>query len=365
MKLVPDDQPTWTEERKVLTRSQLNIPGLHMMGCANFRSTCAALEPHYHHYMEFVAVIKGRQQYAVGEQKYTLHGGEVFLTFPEEAHGNAGWPQEICEFVWFQIDCGSSGWAAGARAGRTGRMAAERTVGGRAGLIGGMAAEQEQSAAESECTPEGFLGLAHPYSDYLYKQLRDYRERVTYVSQEDLQKLRRAFYLLSEEDMHSHLLGHSLFLEFVVGNFTGIGSDSGAGVSGASQEEKNIQQHALMMQRYDKAASGYNKNTWDISAALTYIHAHLTENPSLERIAEHCGLSPSRFNEAFKEQMGITPHAYITNLKIDTAKILLKNPEISVTDVAMQLNFSSGNHFSAVFKRYTGYTPSKYRGKIY
>ena len=295
-----DDRPAWTEERKVLTRSQLNIPGLHMMGCADFRSTCAALEPHYHHYMEFVAVIKGRQQYAVGEHKYTLHGGEVFLTFPNEAHGNAGWPQEICEFVWFQIDC----------------------------------------------APDGFLGLSHPYSDYLYKQLCEYRERITSVSQEDLQKLRKAFYLLSEEDMHSHLLGHSLFLEFVVGNFTG---KRGKGVESTGAEVHGVE---------------ITERNTAISAALSYMHAHLTENPSLERIADYCGLSASRFNEAFKEQMGITPHAYITNLKIDTAKILLKNPEISVTDVAMQLNFSSGNHFSSVFKRYTGITPSQYRGKV-
>lgn len=329
-----DDRPAWTEERKVLTRSQLNIPGLYMMGCANFRSTCAALEPHYHHYMEFVAVIKGRQQYAVGEQKYTLHGGEVFVTFPDEAHGNAGWPQEICEFVWFQVDCPGGV-----------EVTCESDC---AGQIDPVVEEQKKGVLEEVCAPEGFLGLARPYSDYLYKQLCEYRERVTYVSQEDLQKLRRAFYLLSEEDMHNHLLGHSLFLEFMVGNFTGESKENVAVEKETVNEDKYVHQ----------------KNSWDISAALTYIHGHLTENPSLECIAEHCGLSPSRFNEAFKEQMGITPHAYITNLKIDTAKILLKNPEISVTDVAMQLNFSSGNHFSAVFKRYTGCTPSQYRGRM-
>lgn len=324
----PDDQPIWTKERKVLTRRQLNIPGLHMMGCANFHKSVAALDLHYHHYMEFVAVIKGRQQYAVGEQKYTLHGGEVFLTFPEEPHGNAGLPQEICEFVWFQIDCRCLGQAAG----------------------------ESDRAAENNCASDDFLGLAHPYSDYLYKQLCEYRERITYVSREDLQKLRRAFYLLSEADMHNHMLGHSLFLEFMVHNF--------------SRSEKEVLDAARTVQKADNddymythghAQRHIQKEICDISEALTYIHAHLTENPSLESIAEHCGLSPSRFNEAFKEQMGITPHAYITNLKIDTAKILLKNPENSVTDVAMQLNFSSGNHFSAVFKRYTGRTPSQYR----
>ena len=313
----PDDRAMWTKERKVLTRSQLNIPGLHMMGCADYRSTFDGLDPHYHHYMEFVAVIKGRQQYIVGEQKYVLHGGEVFLTFPEEAHGNGGFPQEICEFVWFQIDCRN----------------------------------QEQDPSE------GFLGLAHPYSDYLCRQLQTYHNRITYVSQEDLQKLRRAFYLLSEEDMHSHLLGQSLFLEFVVGNFTT--AKNGKAETGTEAEENQGDTGGNRVSRPRVA-----RPSLDISPALSYMHAHLTENPSLESIAEHCGLSSSRFVEAFKEQMGITPHAYMTNLKIDTAKILLKNPQISVTDVAMQLNFSSGNHFSAVFKRYTGYTPSRYRGKV-
>ena len=92
--------------------------------------------------------------------------------------------------------------------------------------------------------------------------------------------------------------------------------------------------------------------------------AYVNENTELLMDVQykHRGiLSTVITREAFKEQMGITPHAYITNLKIDTAKILLKNPENSVTDVAMQLNFSSGNHFSAVFKRYTGRTPSQYR----
>ena len=314
MNLSPDDRAMWTKARKVLISAQLNIPGLHMMGCADYRSTFKGLDPHYHNYLEFVAVIKGRQQYIVGEQKYVLHGGEVFLTYPGEEHGNGGLPQEICEFVWFQIDCGSL----------------------------------------MQATSDNFLGLAHPYSDYLYQQLQKYRNRIMYVSQEDLQKLRRAFYLLADKDMHNHMLGHSLFLEFVVGNLTISGTNNVTTGRTIDEIEEDTVGDRFAQQRLIR-------QSWDISDALTYMHAHLTENPSLESIAEHCGLSPSRFVEAFKEQMGITPHAYMTNLKIDSARILLKNPENSITDVAMQLNFSSGNHFSAVFKRYTGRTPSQYR----
>ena len=332
MKLSPDDRAMWTKERKVLTCSQLNIPGLHMMGCADYRSTFNGLDPHYHNYLEFVAVIKGRQQYIGGEQIYVLHGGEVFLTCPGEEHGNGGLPQEICEFVWFQIDCRSLM-----------REAEQHGVPTKRVDTG-----QEQTASDN------FLGLAHPYSEYLYQQLQTYRNRITYVSQEDLQKLRRAFYLLADKDMHKHMLGHSLFLEFVVGNLTISETNNVKTGSTVDESEEEVVGNRFAQQRLVR-------QNWDISDALTYMHAHLTENPSLESIAEHCGLSPSRFVEAFKEQMGITPHAYMTNLKIDSARILLKNPENSITDVAMQLNFSSGNHFSAVFKRYTGRTPSQYR----
>lgn len=314
-----DNEAVWSEERKLLTRERLHIPGLHLIGHANFRNTLETLEPHRHRSMEFVAVIKGRQQYVTQEQKYTLHGGDVFMTFPEEVHGNGSFPQEICEFVWFQIDLSSE---------------------------------------------ENFLGLTVPHSKYLYQQLQNYRFRIVHASQNDLQKLRKAFYLLSAEDMQSKLLGYSYFLEFVVHNLVPGAKELKTGniIGGEFSDRNHNEEHPAF---YDQKTASEKSDSIDFSEAVGYIHAHLTENPTLESIAEYCGMSPSRFNAGFKEQVGITPHAYITNLKIDTARILLKNPENTVTDVAYQLNFSSGNHFSSVFKKYTGYTPTQYRQQKY
>ena len=99
----------------------------------------------------------------------------------------------------------------------------------------------------------------------------------------------------------------------------------------------------------------------DIQEAINYIHIHLMEDLSIDMLAENCGLSSSRFKTKFKEELGITPHSYIISLKIDTAKILLKDPKNTVTDVAYQLNFSSSNHFSSVFRKYTGCTPTYFR----
>ena len=70
---IADDCPKWTDEYKLLTREQLNIPALHMMGHADFRNASTKLEPHFHCNMEFVVIMNGRQQYVVDDKHYMLY----------------------------------------------------------------------------------------------------------------------------------------------------------------------------------------------------------------------------------------------------------------------------------------------------
>ncbi len=275
---------------KMLIPAHLNIKGLLLLGHAKFHRTFDSLHAHSHQGMEFIAVLKGTQQYLVEDQLYTLHGGDVFMTFPNENHGNGNLPQEVAEIVWFQLDCSDS---------------------------------------------HNFLGLTSPYSDYLFQQIVNYQKRITHTSQKDLNKLRKAFQLLSCDNLLNHLRGYHLFLDFVIHNLC--------------QEEDTWKDIDSIDQSHV------------ISAAVDYIHAHLTENLSIENIAEYCGLSSSKINACFKEQIGLTPHVYILNCKIEVAKKLLKNPDNTVTDVAFHLNFSSSEYFSSVFKKYTGCTPTEYR----
>lgn len=284
---IKDDVPAWRDNYKLMTREQLNIPGLHMMGHAHFKEAYEKLDTHYHTNVEFVVVVKGRQQYVVDDKRYIVYGNEMFVSFPYEPHGNGNDIQDICEFIWFQIDTSCS---------------------------------------------DNFLGLTSPRSEYLLQQIRQYHTRMQKVNAGDVSLLQKAFYSFHSKNISQQMLGYSYFLEFVL---------------------KNICVQKIRPQKED--------STDDIENAISYIHKNLFSDVSIETIAEQCGLSPSRFKAKFKEQMGITPHYYINSLKIDSAKIYLKDDRRTITEIAYLLNFSSSNHFAAVFKKYTGCTPSEFR----
>lgn len=99
--------------------------------------------------------------------------------------------------------------------------------------------------------------------------------------------------------------------------------------------------------------------TPDIGQTLDYILDHISENLSLEMLAERCRLSTSQFKQKFKAQVGISPRNFINQQKIEAAKSLLLDGTSS-TDTAMQLGFDTSSYFAAVFKKYTTQTPSEF-----
>lgn len=289
MKHVMDDVSIWNNNYKVMTREQLKIPGLHMIGHAHFQEAYDRLDTHFHTNLEFVVVVKGRQHYTVGDEKFLLYGNEMFVTYPYEQHGNGDSAQEICEFIWFQIDLSVT---------------------------------------------ENFLGLASGRSEYLHQQFSNYKSRTKKVTISDVSRLQKAFYLLASEEQARQNLGYSIFLEFVMKYICEL-------------EHKNKK----------------DEYSEDIEKAISYIHENLFQELGINKIAENCGLSASRFKAKFTEQVGVTPHSYIMELKIDSAKIYLKDAGFSITDIAYLMNFSSSNHFAAVFKKYTGCTPTEFRSQ--
>lgn len=78
------------------------------------------------------------------------------------------------------------------------------------------------------------------------------------------------------------------------------------------------------------AAEAETAQFFDLQTAIDYIHTHLTNTPILETLSRLCSTSPSVFIVNFKEELELTPHAYITNLKLDTARSLLKNTDLSL-----------------------------------
>jgi AraC-like DNA-binding protein len=69
------------------------------------------------------------------------------------------------------------------------------------------------------------------------------------------------------------------------------------------------------------------------------------------------------FSEKVKKITGFSPLNYLINIRISEAINLLKQQDLPVTDIALDVGFYSSQHFATTFKKLTGYTPSEYRKK--
>lgn len=88
------------------------------------------------------------------------------------------------------------------------------------------------------------------------------------------------------------------------------------------------------------------------------------EGGTIEAIARELGLSPYHFIRQFEAVFGRTPHQYRLRARLDRARRLLAAGERSVTEVCMEVGFSSLGSFSAWFTRECGATPSAYRRRM-
>ena len=99
-----------------------------------------------------------------------------------------------------------------------------------------------------------------------------------------------------------------------------------------------------------------------IKPAVDYIHTKYTDTPvNIAALSEMCNISTEYLRRIFKSVYGVTPIAYINNLKITRAKELLKSQMYSISDVAFLSGFNEISCFSREFKKMTGISPSDYK----
>jgi len=96
-----------------------------------------------------------------------------------------------------------------------------------------------------------------------------------------------------------------------------------------------------------------------LARAVDYAHEHLAERIPLQTLAHLAGLSPWRFSIVFRQQMGVPPHRYISQLRIARACELLQQG-MSAAAVADACGFYDQSHFSRHFKHQCGVTPGQY-----
>jgi AraC-like DNA-binding protein len=92
------------------------------------------------------------------------------------------------------------------------------------------------------------------------------------------------------------------------------------------------------------------------------VHKHYAEPLSRGDMASYAGLSESHLTRCFRQEMGVTPIAYLNRYRVRQAKALLKAGDKSITEVAMAVGFSDSHYFARVFRREVGVSPSTYQG---
>jgi AraC family transcriptional regulator len=98
-----------------------------------------------------------------------------------------------------------------------------------------------------------------------------------------------------------------------------------------------------------------------LSRVLDYIDACLARDIKLANLAQLLSMSPFHFSRLFKQSMGISPHQYLIQQRIERAKRLLKQSDRAIIDIALDCGFNSHSHLSKQFRQLTGMTPKAFR----
>ena len=94
---------------------------------------------------------------------------------------------------------------------------------------------------------------------------------------------------------------------------------------------------------------------------MDFIQDHLSQDLSLEVLAQQIGFSPYHFARLFRQTTGESPHQFVLHQRIERAQHLLKERDAPLAHIALESGFANQSHLTQTFKRYLGLTPRAYR----
>jgi AraC family transcriptional regulator len=94
---------------------------------------------------------------------------------------------------------------------------------------------------------------------------------------------------------------------------------------------------------------------------LEYIESNLARTLTLRELANINGLSTYHFARMFKTAMGVTPHRYVLERRVERAKAMLRTTRVTLADIGLSAGFCGQSHFTTAFRRLTGMTPAEFQ----
>lgn len=94
---------------------------------------------------------------------------------------------------------------------------------------------------------------------------------------------------------------------------------------------------------------------------LDYIESNLGRELTLRELAQVTDLSLHHFARMFKQTIGVAPHRYVLERRVEIAKTMLCTTDASLVDISLSTGFCSQSHFTSVFHRIVGATPIEFQ----
>lgn len=126
---------------------------------------------------------------------------------------------------------------------------------------------------------------------------------------------------------------------------------------------------AHFLRRYGTAPHPLHEVTGGLSPyklqrTTAYIKDHLEQALSLTTLAAVGETSPAHFARLFKHTTGCSPHQYVIRCRMDQAKQLLAETDISLSEIGLQVGCADQSHFTALFHKHVAMTPRAYRDNV-
>ncbi|QUI21989.1 response regulator [Vallitalea pronyensis] len=171
------------------------------------------------------------------------------------------------------------------------------------------------------------------------------------ITQQEMQnELRKILYLIHASSDHSKLNIETVLNEVIVNSFN------------YNSLTKNMD--VLICSAYNKTTLYSSDKKILVKDIQLYIEKHLADQISNQILSEKFGLVPSYISTIFKSFTNTTLSEYIINKRVEKAKeLLLSDANLLAKDVAKLVGYTDPLYFSKVFKKKTGYYPSKYKDR--
>lgn len=110
-----------------------------------------------------------------------------------------------------------------------------------------------------------------------------------------------------------------------------------------------------------KATCDVERENSFIYQIVHYLKKNYTQDITSKTLCKQFHCSRSHLSRVFNEQLKMSIREYINSLRIESAKTLLRDTKLEITEIASSVGFSEPNYFTSIFKKYTKHTPTVYR----